>query len=257
MSDSEPTLVFTSTWDAATVCWVLVSTALVFMMTLGLAFFYGSLCRDKHILDTLTKTCIVMGIVTVQWVLFGFSFAFGTNNSFWGNFSMGGLNDVAPQDMAFVAYQMSFAVITPALVTGAVVGRMTLFSFMVFVFMWSTFVYDPICHWVWGPGGWLAQIGTLTGGEGGSLDFAGGSVVHISSGVSALAASLVLGKRHKEDRDHSTPPKVTLNLLGATMLWIGWFGFNAGSALAPNSVAAIALMNTQVRQFLRRIYNTH
>ena len=156
---------------------------------------------------------------------FGFSWAFGYNNSFWGSFYYGGLVNVATQDLAFVAYQMSFAVITPALVTGAVVGRMRTVPFMIFIFMWSCFVYDPIAHWVWGPSGWLANLGNNTGGSGGSLDFAGGSVVHISSGVAALAASLVLGKRHPEDRDEGTV-KISLNLLGATLLWIGWFGFN-------------------------------
>eukprot|EP01134_Creolimax_fragrantissima_P002574 CFRG2574T1 len=239
--------IFTAGYDSGSIAWICTSTALVFMMTFGLAFFYGSLCREKHIIDTLTKTCVVIGLITIQWVLFGFSFCFGGDGVFWGNFDYGALVDVPVQDLLFVAFQLSFAIITAALITGAVVGRMKTESFFIFIFLWTTVVYDPVCHWVWGDGGFVHSIGEIAGNSdgGGSLDFAGGSVVHISSGVSALAAALVLGKRHKADRDE-TPVKLTLNLLGATMLWIGWMGFNGGSALAADSVAALALLNTQI-----------
>ncbi|KNC75311.1 hypothetical protein SARC_12161 [Sphaeroforma arctica JP610] len=247
MSDPSAEAIFTAGYDGASIAWILTATALVFMMTFGLAFFYGSLCRDKHIIDTLTKTCVVIGLITIQWVLFGFSLAFGGDGVFYGNFDYAALVDVPTQDLLFVGFQLSFAIITAALITGAVVGRMKAESFLIFIFLWTTLVYDPVCHWVWGNGGFVHSIGDIAGNSegGGSLDFAGGSVVHISSGVSALACALVLGKRHKEDRDEA-PVKLTLNLLGATMLWIGWMGFNGGSSLAADSVAALALLNTQV-----------
>ncbi|KNC76717.1 hypothetical protein SARC_10799 [Sphaeroforma arctica JP610] len=239
--------VFAAGWDSGDIAWVLVSTALVFMMTFGLAFFYGSLCREKHIIDTLTKTCLVLGLISIQWVLIGFSFAFGGDGRFWGNFEYSALVNLGTSDLVFVGFQMSFAALTSALITGAVVGRMKPISFLIFIFTWTTIVYCPITHWVWGNGGFLLNLGEVFGSDNayGAIDFAGGFVVEINSGMSAIACALALGKRHKADRDEA-PVKLSLNLLGATMLWIGWMGFNGGSALAADDIAGLALINTQI-----------
>ena len=232
--------------------WMLVSTALVMLMTPGLALFYGGMVRSKNVLNILMQSFVALGIVTLVWVLWGYSLAFGPGNRFIGSFTWIGLNHVgaAPSAYAptiphsvFMIYQMMFAVITPALISGAIAERMKFSTYMVFMALWSTLVYCPLAHWVWGSGGWLGADGL------GALDFAGGTVVHISSGVSALVLALILGKRrsrvsiHEEDtRPHNLP----LTLIGTALLWFGWFGFNAGSALASGGLAASAFVATHV-----------
>jgi Amt family ammonium transporter len=228
--------------------WVLASAALVMLMTPGLGFFYGGLVRKKNVLSTLMHSFFALCVISVQWVLWGYTLAFGPDwhgvigTLAWAGFAGVGAApnaDYAPTipAAAFALFQMMFAVITPALITGAFAERKRFGAFVLFTVLWATFVYDPIAHWVWGHGGWLAQLG--------ALDFAGGTVVHISSGVAALVAAWVLGPRlaHGESRD---PHDRTMMLLGASLLWFGWFGFNAGSALAANGLAAIAFVNTNV-----------
>ncbi len=217
------------------------------MTTPGLAFFYGGLVRRKNVLSTMMQSFFILCMLSVQWVLFGYSLAFGPDiGHFIGNLSWIGLKGVtmAPNpDYAatiphqlYVAYQMMFAVITPALITGAFAERMKFISFALFSLLWATFVYDPVCHWVWGAGGWLKLRGVI--------DFAGGSVVHITSGVSALVAALMLGKRQGFPSEQLPPHNMTYVLLGASLLWFGWFGFNAGSALGANEIAVSAFLVT-------------
>src|SRR5512136_528366 len=227
--------------------WILVSCALVLMMTPGLAFFYGGMVRRKNVLSTLTLSYIFMALIGVQWVAFGYSLAFGTSIHGW----IGGLNfigfhgvDAAPNpdysksipQSLFAAFQMMFAVITPALITGAFVERVKFKSFLLFSLLWATMVYDPLCHWVWGQGGWLKSMGVL--------DFAGGTVVHVAAGFSALAFALVIGPRKGYGDSIMEPNNIPFTVLGAGLLWVGWFGFNAGSALAANGVAVNALLTT-------------
>ncbi|MFI5331873.1 MAG: ammonium transporter [Desulfobaccales bacterium] len=227
--------------------WILVSCALVLMMTPALALFYGGMARRKNILSTLTLSFIFMALVGVQWVLFGYSLAFGKDiGGLIGGLNFLGFNGVgaAPNpDYAktiphglFAAFQMMFAVITPALITGAFVERVRFKSFLLFSLIWMTIVYDPLAHWVWGKGGWLNNLGVL--------DFAGGTVVHIAAGFSALAFALVIGPRKGFGRFPMEPHNIPLTVLGAGLLWVGWFGFNAGSALAANGVAVNALLTT-------------
>jgi len=228
--------------------WMLVSTALVMAMTApGLAMFYGGLVRRKNVLSTMMQSFIILCLISVQWVLWGYSLAFGPDaGHFIGNLSWFALNGVglAPNaDYAatiphqlFMVYQMMFAVITPALISGAFAERLKFSTFAVFSLLWATLVYDPIAHWVWGANGWLHNLG--------ALDFAGGTVVHISSGYSALVFALVLGKRKGFPRITPAPHNMTLTLVGAALLWFGWFGFNAGSALAANELAVSAFINT-------------
>lgn len=242
------------TLDSGDTAWILTSSMLVFMMTFGLSFFYGSLVGEAHIQSVMTRTLCSMGLITIQWVLFGYSFAFGIDaSSFWGNWMWGGLIDLgdflapSPQrfqrsyyaanipGMAFCIFQLSFAVITPSIITGALVGRMSFGTWLVFIFLWTTLVYDPIAHWVWSDKGWLHELG--------ALDFAGGSVVHISSGFAALAGALVMGKRKFPE---SFDVDIDLNVLGGGMLWLGWFGFNGGSALASGQIASLAFLNSQI-----------
>jgi Amt family ammonium transporter len=227
---------------------VLISAALVMLMTApGLAFFYGGLVRRKNVLSTMMQSFFLLCLLSVQWVLFGYSLAFGPDiGHFIGSLSWIGLNGVtmAPNPdyaatiphLLFVIFQMMFAVITPALITGAFAERMKFVSFALFSLLWATLVYDPICHWVWGAGGWLKLRGVL--------DFAGGSVVHITSGVSALVAALILGKRRGFPSEQLPPHNMTYTLLGASLLWFGWFGFNAGSALSANEIAVRAFLVT-------------
>jgi len=230
--------------DKADTAWMMVSCALVLLMTPGLALFYGGMVSGKNVLSTLMHSFIALGIMTVQWVVIGYSLAFGADAG--GGF-IGGLQYVmlegvgmAPQEgstiphVLFMAFQMMFAVITPALISGAFAERMKFGTYCVFILLWGTLVYDPICHWVWGPDGWL--------GVRGALDFAGGTVVHLSSGISALVFAIVIGKRSRPAPPHSLP----LVLIGAGLLWFGWFGFNAGSALASDHIAAFALVNTHI-----------
>jgi Amt family ammonium transporter len=227
--------------------WVLVSCALVLMMTPGLAFFYGGMVRRKNVLSTLTLSFVFMALIGVQWVLFGYSLAFGDSiGGFIGGLNYLGFSGVGaapnpnyaktiPQGL-FAAFQMMFAVITPALITGAFVERVRFKSFLIFSVIWATVVYDPLCHWVWGKGGWLGAMG--------ALDFAGGTVVHIAAGFSALAFALAIGPRKGFGKNPIEPHNIPLTILGAGLLWVGWFGFNAGSALAANGVAVNALLTT-------------
>jgi Amt family ammonium transporter len=232
-------------FDTGDTAWVLTSTALVLFMTPGLAFFYAGMVRAKHVLSMLMQNFFAMGIVTVIWVIFGYSLAFGDagNAGFIGNFDFIGLKDIGSQvsgtipTMAFSAFQLTFAVITPALITGAIADRMRWPAWVGFIALWSIFVYLPVAHWVFA-GGWLADRG--------ALDFAGGTVVHVNAGAGALALILLLGKRKGWPASAMPPHSLPLTLLGTGILWFGWFGFNAGSALAANMVAAQAFMNTFV-----------
>ncbi len=236
--------------DSGDTAWVMVSAALVLFMTApGLALFYGGMVRRKNVLATLMHSFILCGLVSVQWVLFGYSLSFGPDwHGLIGNLSWVGLNGVgaAPNPdyaatiphQAYMIYQCMFAVITPALISGAFAERITFRGFVLFSLLWMTFIYDPLAHWVWGVGGWIHNLG--------ALDFAGGTVVHISSGISALAAAIVIGKRIGFPEEPIAPQNLTLTLIGAGMLWVGWFGFNAGSALAANGLAVSALVATHV-----------
>jgi Amt family ammonium transporter len=223
--------------------WILMSIALVLLMTPALAFFYGGMVRKKNALSTLN----LMGVISLQWLLFGYTLAFGTSI---GGF-IGGLNflwfdgvgaepnaDYAATipHLAFAAYQMMFAIITPALITGAIVERIKFKTFLIFTVLWATLVYDPLAHWVWGVGGFLRTMG--------ALDFAGGTVVHVAAGFSALAFSLALGSRRAVGRGPTEPHNIPFTVLGAGLLWFGWFGFNGGSALGANGLAAYAIVNT-------------
>ncbi len=236
------------TIDTGNTSWVLVSTALVMLMTApGLAFFYGGLVRRKNVLSTMMQSFFLLCLVSLQWILYGYSLAFGPDiGHVIGNLSWLGLTNVgsAPNpDYAgtiphslFMVFQMMFAVITPALITGAFAERIKFSTFAVFSIIWITVVYDPVCHWVWGVGGWLRNLG--------ALDFAGGTVVHISSGVSALVCALMLGKRKGYPGAAIPPHNMTFTLLGASLLWFGWFGFNSGSALGASGLAVSAFITT-------------
>ncbi|HET6418496.1 MAG TPA: ammonium transporter [Polyangiales bacterium] len=224
--------------------WLMVSCALVMLMTPGLALFYGGMVNSRNVLSSFMHSFIALGIITLQWVVIGYSLSFGSDagGGFIGGFQYAFLSGVGlePQEgstiphILFMAFQMMFAIITPALISGAIAERMKFSAYFLFIILWATFVYDPICHWVWGPDGWL--------GARGALDFAGGTVVHLSSGAAALVCALVIGRRSRPGPPHN----LTLTLLGAGMLWFGWFGFNAGSALAANANAALALVNTHL-----------
>ena len=237
--------------DSGNTAWVLVSTALVLLMTPGLALFYGGMVRKKNVLSTMMHSFFMMGLISIQWVLVGYSFAFGAGSSlggYLGGLGFVGLHGVgaAPHavlgttipQLVFMAYQMMFAVITVALISGAVADRIKFSSFVIFALLWTTFVYDPVCRWVWNPEGFLFKKG--------ALDFAGGTVVHIISGVSGLTACLLLGKRKGHGSENMLPHNMTYVLLGTGLLWFGWFGFNGGSALAADGLAALALVNTNI-----------
>jgi Amt family ammonium transporter len=226
---------------------MLIATALVMFMTPGLALFYGGLVRTKNVLATIMQSFICLGLISITWVLYGYSFAFGPDiGGFIGNFdwvllkgiglSPGPYSDTIP-DLLFVAFQMMFAIITPALITGAFAERMKFSAYILFVLLWSTLVYLPVCHWVWG-GGWI-------GGHG-ALDFAGGTVIHINSGAAALVAAIVIGRRKGYGKEAFHPHNLTMTILGASILWVGWFGFNAGSALAAGDISTLAFFTTQV-----------
>ena len=223
--------------------WVLVCSALVLLMTPGVAFFYGGLVRRKNIVSTIMYSFVSIGLVGIVWVLWGYSLAFGPDiGGFVGNLEMFGLNGVSAEtdsgipDQAFMIFQAMFAIITPALVTGAFAERMKFSALCLFIVLWVTIVYAPLAHWVWGEGGWLLELG--------ALDFAGGTVVHISAGFGALAAALVIGKRIGFLQQTMGPANVPMVMLGASLLWFGWFGFNAGSALAADSTAVNAFVVT-------------
>ena len=233
--------------DSGDTAWVLASAALVMLMTPALGFFYGGLVRRKNVLSTIMHSFFILCLISVQWVLWGYSLAFGPDKfHLIGGLEWVGLNNVgftpnpdyAPTipHQAYMVFQMMFAVITPALISGAFAERQRFKAFVLFSLLWATFVYDPIAHWVWGAGGWLHNLG--------ALDFAGGTVVHISSGVSALVAALVLGRRLGFGKEKVEPHDATMTVLGACLLWFGWFGFNAGSAVAAGSLATSAFVVT-------------
>jgi Amt family ammonium transporter len=240
--------------DSGNTAWVLASAALVLFMTPGLAFFYGGMVRAKNVLGMLMQNFFSMGLVTVLWAAVVFSLAFGDGGEWIGNFDFVGLKDLANENLtlpgytealaltipplAFAAYQMMFAVITPALITGATADRMKFLGWVLFLGFWLVLVYAPVAHWVFSPTGWLFKRG--------ALDFAGGTVVHINAGIAALAVILVLGKRKGWPKEGMPPHSLPWTLLGTGILWFGWFGFNAGSALGGNNLAAKALMNTQM-----------
>ena len=236
--------------NQADTAFVLVSAALVMLMTPGLALFYGGMVRSKNILATLMENFILLGVVGVLWALWGYSLAFGPDvGHFIGNLDYVGLMGVGAEPFkaysetiphqTFMIYQAMFAIITPALITGAFAERMKFSTFLVFMVLWVTLVYCPVAHWVWGDGGWLKGLG--------ALDFAGGTVVHINAGIAALAAALVVGKRQGYG-NHTTfiPHNLPMTVLGAGLLWFGWFGFNAGSALAANALASSAFTATHL-----------
>ena len=236
--------------DSGDTAWMLTSSALVLMMTApGLALFYGGMVRRHNVLGTIMQSFILMAIISIQWVLWGYSISFGPDvHGVIGNLAWVGLRGVglAPYPdyaatiphQAFMIFQLMFAIITPALITGAVAERIKFSGFLVFMLLWTTFIYDPLAHWVWGVGGWLRNLG--------ALDFAGGTVVHISSGVSALAAALIIGKRRGFGTEPMPPHNLPLTVTGAAMLWVGWFGFNAGSALSAGALATSAFVATHI-----------
>jgi Amt family ammonium transporter len=225
----------------------MIATALVTLMTPALAFFYGGMVRRKNILSTLNLSLITMGLISLQWLLFGFTLAFGPSlGGFIGGLQYLGFNGVgeAPSDtygttvpfIAFATYQMTFAVITPALITGSFVERVRFKTYIVFALLWATLVYDPVAHWVWAAGGFFFDMG--------ALDFAGGTVVHITAGFSALAFALAIRARRGYGEESIEPHNIPFTVLGAGLLWVGWFGFNGGSALAANGLAVTAILNT-------------
>ena len=240
--------------DSGNTAWVLTSAALVLFMTPGLAFFYGGMVRSKNVLGMLMQNFFCMGLVSVLWALVGFSLAFGDGGKWIGNFDFAGLKDVGDAALTlpgyvdafaltipaivFCAYQLMFAIITPALITGAIADRVKFVGWTLFLGLWAVLVYAPVAHWVFSPTGWLFQRG--------ALDFAGGTVVHINAGIAALALVLVLGKRRGWPREAMPPHSLPLTLLGTGILWFGWFGFNAGSALGANGLAGQALLNTHM-----------
>jgi Amt family ammonium transporter len=229
--------------NQADTAWMLVATALVLLMTPALAFFYGGLVRSKNALNTMMMSFVSLGFVGVLWAVIGYSLAFGAGNNWIGDTSKMFLNGVGlaeqgtiPQ-LLFMCFQGTFAIITAALISGAIVERMRFSAYLVFISLWAVLVYSPLCHWVWG-GGWLADMG--------ALDFAGGTVVHVNAGVAALVAAICVGKRKDYPSQGLLPHNVPFTLLGAGLLWFGWFGFNAGSALAANGIAALAFTTTML-----------
>ena len=228
--------------------WMLVSSALVLLMTPGLALFYGGMTRSKNVLSTMMHSFFLMGLVSVLWLFYGFTLSFGPDagGGIIGTFKYFALegigNELWPDNTipssTFMIFQCMFAIITPALITGAFAERMKFSSFVIFMALWLTFVYCPVAHWVWGPDGWLMTMG--------ALDFAGGTVVHINAGVAALCCAIVVGKRKGYRTEPMIPHNLTLTLLGAGLLWFGWFGFNAGSALKANESAAMAFVVTHM-----------
>ncbi|MEI6199533.1 MAG: ammonium transporter [Actinomycetota bacterium] len=246
-------MVLGATIDSGATAWVLISAALVAFMTPGLAFFYGGMVRSKNILGMLMQNFFAMGLISVLWAVVGFSLAFGGSGKYIGNFDFALMKDLATLDalpgytgdfalaipvLAFFAYQMMFAVITPALITGATADRLKFSAYAILIGVWSIIVYPAVAHWVFSPNGWLFQRG--------ALDFAGGAVVHINAGAAALAVVLVLGNRKGWPREAMPPHNLPFVMLGTGILWFGWFGFNAGSALLANGLAAQALVNTHL-----------
>ncbi len=231
--------------DAGDTAWLLVSAALVLLMTPALALFYGGMVSRKNVLSTLMHSLVALPIVSILWALFGYSLVFGQSHAgLIGGFEFAGLGPLVGQtrgtvpSLAFAAFQMMFAVITPALISGAFAERMKFSAYVLFVALWSTLVYLPVAHWVWAEGGWLCKLG--------ALDFAGGTVIHLTAGLSALVGAMVLGKRVDYPHRKSVPHNLTMTLTGAGLLWFGWFGFNAGSALTAGSLASLAFVTTHL-----------
>ncbi|HBL25149.1 MAG TPA: ammonia channel protein [Deltaproteobacteria bacterium] len=232
--------------DTGDTAWLIVATALVMLMTPGLAFFYGGMVGKKNVLGILMQCFTILCLVSVQWVLFGYSLSFGPGKGFWGGFEWLGLKGVGLTPYAdyaatiphqlFMAFQMMFAIITPALIIGAFAERMKFSAFVLFTILWATFVYDPVCHWVWGIGGWLRELG--------ALDFAGGTVVHINAGIAAFMTAIFIGKRKGTNSHSILPHNLPFTILGTALLWFGWFGFNAGSSLGANGIAVNAFVVT-------------
>jgi len=246
-------MVLAANIDSGATAWVLMSTALVAFMTPGLAFFYGGMVRAKNVLGMLMQNIFAMGLISVLWAVVGFSLAFGGHGGFIGNLDFAFLKNLTSLDhlpgytgdfalaipvLAFFAYQMMFAVITPALITGATADRLKFSAYAILIGVWSVVVYPVVAHWVFSPNGWLFKRG--------ALDFAGGAVVHINAGAAALAVILVLGNRRSWPREPMPPHNLPFTILGTGILWFGWFGFNAGSALAANGLAAQAVINTHL-----------
>ena len=230
--------------NPADTAWVLISSALVMLMLPGLALFYGGMVQRKNVLSSLMHSFVALGILALEWIVVGYSLSFAPGNGFIGDLSQFMLMGITPESLkdtiptyAFVMFQGMFAIITPALISGAVAERMKFSTYVVFLILWSLLIYYPLAHWIWG-GGWLQALGVL--------DFAGGLVVHLSAGVSALAIAFLIGKRNGFPSDMFVPHNLTMTLLGVGLLWFGWFGFNAGSALAANSTAAVAFTATMV-----------
>src|SRR5436190_11757905 len=227
--------------NAADTAWMLISTALVLLMTPALAFFYGGLVRSKNALNTMMMSVISFGCVGVMWTVIGYSLAFAPGGDWIGDASRVFLRGVGLEaqgtipHLLYMCYQGTFAIVTAALISGAIVERMRFSAYVVFICLWALVVYSPVAHWVWG-GGWLADMG--------ALDFAGGTVVHVNAGVAALVAALCVGKRRDFPSSQLLPHNVPFTLLGAGLLWFGWFGFNAGSANAANGIAALAFSTT-------------
>jgi len=234
--------------DTGDTAWMLVSSALVLLMTPGLALFYGGMVRSKNVLNVLMQSFIAMGLVTVIWVVAGYSLAFSKGTPFVGGLAWLGLSGVGQEPYAFygatvphqvfMVFQMMFAIITPALISGAIAERMKFSTYIVFMGLWSLLIYAPLAHMVWGEGGYLHDLG--------ALDFAGGTVVHISSGISALVLAILLGKRRTPSGEDSRPHNLTMTLVGTGLLWFGWFGFNAGSAIGSNGLAGNAFIVTHI-----------
>ena len=229
--------------DSGNTAWVLVSAALVLFMTPGLAFFYGGMVRSKNVLGMLMQNFFAMGLISTLWAIIGFSIAFGGDNPIVGNLDFAFMKDVTTLDdnipgFAFFAFQMMFAVITPALITGATADRLKFGSYALLIALWSILVYAPAARWVFNADGWIFEMG--------ALDFAGGAAIHINAGMAALAVILVIGNRQGHGSEPMPPHNLPLTVLGTGILWFGWFGFNAGSALAADGVAAQALVNTQL-----------
>jgi Amt family ammonium transporter len=231
--------------DTGDTAWLLVSSAFVLFMTPGLALFYGGMVRRRNVLSTFMFVHFALAIITLQWVLFGYSLAFGkTHGGLIGGADFvllrgvsGDAHGTVPH-LAYMAFQMKFAIITPALIAGAFVERMKFSAYVLFALLWSTLVYDPVAHWTWAEGGWLARLGVL--------DFAGGTVVHLTAGVAALVCARVIGPRSGHHRERHVPHNLTMTVTGGGLLWFGWFGFNAGSALSASSLAALAFVTTHV-----------
>lgn len=234
--------------DHGNTSWLLISSALVLLMTPGVAFFYSGLVSTRNVINTINMSFICLGVIPIVWVLLGFNLAFSPNHKLFGGLSYIGLlhldihidavhETTQVPKYAFMIFQMMFAVLAPALISGAIVGRMKFKPYVCFIILWNLFVYTPIAHWVWAADGWIAELG--------AIDFAGGTVVHISSGFAALVAAIILGPRLKQGEvSHNVAHSIPFVVLGASLLWFGWYGFNAGSALSANAIASLAFLNT-------------